>query len=131
MADQADDKPRIYQTKEELVRIIQEKDEIIADLTQQLHGKEATLRGTSEPGWLITTKNPNYAGKMGGVFFQNGRAFLPASHPNAKRLLIQFTSDFGYEAKEITAKEFEATQEDTPIPEPSFIEKISKPNYVN
>jgi len=131
MANESEDKPRIYETKEELARKLAEKDEIIADLQHQLDGREAALRGTSEPGWLITTKNTAYVGTVMGVHFENGRGFLPKAVKNARRTMLQLASDFGYDVQEITAKEFEASRKPVVAAEPSTLEKISQPNFVN
>lgn len=131
MQNQTKEEPRIYETKEQLMRIIQEKDEIIADLQAQLNTGHAALRETSMPGWVISTKNKAYVGNMFGLHFENGRAFLPASRPDAKMLLSKFTNDFGYQAEVITSNEFESQRTPVQKQDKSFLEKVSQPNIVS
>jgi len=119
------------QTKEELNQIIAEKDAQINDLQDQLKSRDATLRGSGEPGWLITTKNTAYTGNVLGVRFENGRAFLPKDKPNALITLRQLLSDFGYQAVEITSKEFESGYEISTKDEPSILDKVSRPTIMN
>lgn len=130
MATESEEKTRIYETKEQLVRIIQEKDEIIADLQAQINSNHAVMRNSNEPGWIITTKNKAYVGNMLGLHFENGRAFLPASKPDAKYVLSKLVNDFGYQAEEITSNDFEAQRNPANNGVPSFIEKISQPTIV-
>lgn len=119
------------QTKEELMRIIQQRDETIAELKQQLKEKEATLRGTGEPGWLVKTKNTKYSGTMFGIYFEGGRAFVPKSHHNAEKIVGTFVNDFDYEVEEIDSKEFERGRSKQKPEEPSLLEKISQPTVMN
>lgn len=119
------------QTKEELYQIIAEKDAIIADLREQLGARDATLRGSSEPGWLITTRNPDYTGVVLGIQFAGGRAFLPKGKPNAERVLQQLVSDFGYQVEEVTANQVDAPKRSAKKDEREFINTISQPNIVS
>lgn len=131
MAEQTEDKPRIYETKEELVRTIKEKDEIIADLQSQLETRNATLRGSSEPGWLILTKNQEYTGNVMGVHFDNGRGFLAKGKKDSEKTLMRMVSDFGYDVKEITAKEFEESRNTNKPADTTVFEKITQPNIIH
>lgn len=119
------------QTKEELLNQIKELESQVRELTEQLAERSAVARGSSEPGYLFTTRNPNYSGVVYGVRFESGRGFLPRSRKDAERTARKIVSDFGYEMSEITADQFEkmparAAASD----ERAFVEKISTQRVV-
>ena len=116
------------QTKEELLKIIDDQKATIHDLEERLNEKSVMDRGSSQPGWLIRTKNAGYTGRMLGILFEGGRAFLPANHPEAKAILRQFTSDFGYEATEITSDKYEPGKATAPAQ--TLLDKLSTPHVM-
>jgi len=119
------------QTKEELLHEIDELKSQIRELTEQLAERSAVARGSSEAGYLFTTRNPAYSGTVYGVRFESGRGFLPKSRKDAERTARKIVSDFGYEMSEITSDQFEAMPA-TPAAgnERAFVEKISTQRMV-
>lgn len=114
-------------TKEELQALVDQQAAIIRDLQEQLASRDAVNRASGEPGWLFICKNPNYSGTVYGVRFSDGRAFLPKGKPGAERTMRRIISDFGYECREINAKDFDnlpanPRQAD---PERAFLEKVA------
>jgi hypothetical protein len=112
------------QTKEELIAENESLRATIKDLEQQLLAKNAVLSSSAEPGWLISCRNTTYSGKSAGIVFVGGRAFIPESRPDAKKIVELLMSDFGYEAKQMTAAEYKALGEAMPA-EMSIQEKLA------
>lgn len=121
------------ETKEALQRRITELEAEVADLREELKARNAVASTTSEPGWLFTTKNPNYSGWVYGVHFEGGRAFLPKGHKGARLTMQRIVSDFGYDVTEITAKDFELLDPRAAGPEDNgrkFVETVAPPGVM-
>lgn len=92
-------------SKTELVTIIEDQGAQLEELTRQVSAQDAALARSGESGWLLTTKNPRYAGVTAGVEFRGGRAFIGDSRPDAEQLAKMLAADFGYKLERSTARE--------------------------
>lgn len=95
-------------TKEDLIKKIEELEAQNAELKNQIAARDAALVESAVPGWLISSPNPGYNGVTYGIEFKNGRAFIPATAPDAERTAIVLVNDFGYMAREMGADDFKA-----------------------
>ena len=95
------------ETKEAMLKQIEELNQQLEELQNQLSARDAMLSQTGEEGYLVTTPNPNYTGFTAKVEFKNGRAFVPMSVSNVELVVQRLVNDFGYSARKMTSKDFQ------------------------
>lgn len=114
-------------TKEELEKEITELKQVIDELQSQISARDAALSQTGEPGWLVTSPNPNYGGLTAGVEFRRGRAFVPKRNEN-HALVMRLVNDFGYTAREMGSADFQKLgKQEQGAPGPMGVEALMKP----
>lgn len=77
----------------------EEKDARIEELEKQVESLEKELSKTRAglSGYVVKTPNPYYTGITSGIFFRNGKAFIPDGK-RSEEIVGILVKDFGYTA---------------------------------
>lgn len=86
--------PDDTQKKEEMVSIPRTEYEALLKLKE----KKAPAQGL--PGFVVTTPNARFSGETAGVYFRDGRGFVPDGE-GAEALAQSLVSDFGYAVEHV------------------------------
>lgn len=90
---------RKLMTDEEKDARIEELEKQVESLEKKIEQLEKELSKTRAglSGYIVKTPNPYYAGITSGVFFRNGKAFIPDGK-RSEEIVGILVKDFGYTA---------------------------------
>ena len=118
-------------TKEELEAELSKGYAVIEELKSEIAARDAALHQSNVSGWLVVSPNPVYSGVTNGVQFTNGKAFVPNNHQGAQGIINVLTGDFGYEATEMTAEDYQAIKSRAPVEHtPTMLERLEIPQVI-